>query len=331
MRGRGLVLAGTLVLAAVAGGALSLLRRTAKEQRADTVKAAPAEASVRELNLSGKVQARHVVPVGAPAMVTIDAILVDVGQEVFEGQLLARISNQSLESTRQEAARSAQNAREKVDSLESKVIAARLEASRIRAEANRSRDQFERAEKAYLRQQRLNREGATPRLVYEKSGREYETARTEFSSTEELARQADDRMTQAMRELESARRALDERNAELEGATAQSAVAEIRSPVSGILVARKADSGRTVGPEEASDLLEIAVDLAQLAVVIQPDPAQLQHIRPGADALIYVADLPGAIPGNVGAIKGSDVQVEFTSPSPVIRPGMSAQVRLKLE
>jgi multidrug efflux pump subunit AcrA (membrane-fusion protein) len=87
------------------------------------------------------------VPVGAAVAGTIDSFLVDVGQDVFEGQLLARISNQDLESARQEAARAAQNAQEKVNSVEGRIIAARLDASRTRADANRSRDQFERAEK----------------------------------------------------------------------------------------------------------------------------------------------------------------------------------------
>jgi HlyD family secretion protein len=319
-----------LILVAVAAGALSWMRRSAAQKSIQAVNAV-AEPVTRELSLAGRVQALHVVPVGAAVNGTIDAILVEVGQEVFEGQLLARISNQGLEALREEAVRTVQNAQERVNSIGSRIIATRLEASRARADASRSRDQFERAEKTYLRQQMLNREGATPRLVYEKSEREFENARSEFNSLDQLARQAEDRVSEAIRDLETAKRALDERNAELETATAQSAAAEIRSPVSGILVARKADPGKIVGPEEARDLLEIAVDLTQLAVAVQPDPKALQHVRPGQDALIFIADLPGAIPGNIKEIKGSDVIVEFTSPSAVIRPGMTAQVRLKLE
>jgi HlyD family secretion protein len=335
MRGRWLLLASALVLAAVAGGAISLLRRNTVAPGTPTVTAGAREEAARELSLLGTVQARHVVPVGVAVTGTIEAFLAEVGQDVFEGQLLARIGNQSLEAAREEAARSAQSTQEKVNAIESKIIAGRLEASRARADANRSRDQFGQAEKVYLRQQMLHREGATPRLVYEKSEREFETARAEFTSLEELARQADDRVAAAVRDLETAKRALNERNGELENAASQSAGAEIRSPVSGILVSRKAEVGKMVGPEEAKDLFEIAVDLGQLAVVVQPDPAARARVRPGQDALLYVADLPGAIPGRVApgdvASKAGDVIVEFSSPSAVIRPGMTAQVRLTLE
>jgi HlyD family secretion protein len=283
------------------------------------------------LSLPGRIQAQHVVPVGAPVTGTIDSFLVDIGQDVSEGQLLARIASHGLESAREEAVRAAQNAQEKVNSIEGRIIAARLEASRARADASRSRDQFERAEKTYLRQQMLNREGATPRLVYEKAEREFETARAEFKSLDELARQAESRAGDLVRDLDAARRALEEQNAELESATAQSAGAEIRSPVSGILVARKGEPGRLIGPEDAKDLLEIAADLSQLAVIIHVEPPALQRIRPGQDALVIVADLNGVIPATVKEIKGSDVTLSFVSPSPVIRPGMTAQVRLKLE
>ena len=331
MRGTWLIAAGLAVTLAAGVGAFSWLRRTVAPKSALMVSAAAHAPISRELSLPGKVQAVHVVPVGALVTGTIDAVLVDVGQEVFEGQLLARITNQGLESLRQEAGHAVQSAQDRVSSAESRIIAARLEASRARADANRSRDQFERAEKIYLRQQMLNREGATPRLVYEKSEREFENTRAEFNSLDELARQAGDRVSEAIHELEAAKRALEDRSAELESATAQTAAAEIRSPVAGILVARKGDPGKPVGPEEAKDLLEIATDLAQLAVAVQADPQSLARIRPGEDALIFIADFPGAIPGKVREVKASEVTVEFISPSAVIHPGMTAQVRFKLE
>jgi HlyD family secretion protein len=331
MRGKWLLAGGSVVLVTLAVGALTRLRHEASAHGPEVRKSPAAEAPPHELSLPGKIQAQHVIPVGAPVTGTIDSFLVDVGQNVYEGQLLAHIASQGLESARQEAVRVAQNAQEKVNAIEGRIIAGRLEASRARADASRSRDQFERAEKTYLRQQMLNREGATPRLVYEKAGREYETARTEFNSLDELARQAESRAGDLSRDLDAARRSLEEHNAEAETAAAQSAGAEIRSPVNGILVARNGEPGKLIGPEEAKDLLEIAADLSQLAVTVHATPPALQHIRPGQDALILVADLSGVIPATVKDIKGSEVTLSFLSPSPVIRPGMTAQVRLKLE
>jgi multidrug efflux pump subunit AcrA (membrane-fusion protein) len=176
MRSKWLLAGGAVVLVALAMGALTRLRHEASEKAPESRKPSAAAASPRELSLPGKIQAQHVVPVSAPVTGTIDAFLVDVGQDVYEGQLLARIASQGLESAREEAIRTAQNAQEKVNAICARIIAA-PEASRARADANRSCDQFDRAEKNSLRQQMLQREGATPRLVYEKAEREFETAR----------------------------------------------------------------------------------------------------------------------------------------------------------
>jgi HlyD family secretion protein len=326
MRGKWLLVAGTLILAA-AGGALTWLKHGAPQETTTVVKTSTVPAPV-ELSLPGKIQAQRVVAVGATATGSVEAFLADVGQDVSEGQLLARIGSQDLESARDEAARIAQNAQEKVNSIQSRIIAERLEASRAQADANRARDQFERAEKMYLRQQMLNREGATPRLVYEKSQRDFETARTEFTSLEELARQAGDRVDELVHGLEAAKRVADDRSAALETAATQAAGAEIRSPVSGIVVARQGEPGTMLAPEEAKRLFEIAVDLSQLEVEIQPDAAALKRIRTGQDALVFAADFPGAIPASVKEVKDGGAVVEFVSPSALVRPGMAAQVRL---
>ncbi|HUJ21314.1 MAG TPA: efflux RND transporter periplasmic adaptor subunit [Bryobacteraceae bacterium] len=327
MRRKGLLLALPVTLVALGAAAFSLLRR---ESRPKVVAAYPPAAALPvELSVSGRIQARHVIPVSAATAGTLDAVFVDVGQDVYEGQVLAHISSQSLDSAREEAERAAQSAQEKVSTIEGRLIAARLDASRSRADANRARDQLERAEKAYQRQQLLHREGATPRLVYEKSEREFETARAEFTSLDALARQAEEHVTETANELNAARRAAADRSAELETATTQAAGAEVRSPASGILVGRKADPGKLLTPEEANDLFEIAVDTAQLAVLLNPDDAAVKRIRAGQEALIFVAGSPGVIPGTVAEVAGG-VSVTFTSPSPAIRPGMTAQVRLKL-
>jgi HlyD family secretion protein len=328
MRGKWLLVSVSVIALACAAGAILLLRH---EPRKPAPVPVATVLPASDLNLPGKIQAEHVVPVGVAFAGTIESFLVEVGQDVSEGQLLARISNQGLESARQDAALSTQNAQEKVNLIESRIVAARLAASRGRSDANRSRDQFTRAESVYLRQQMLNREGATPRLVYEKSEREFEAARTEFNSLDELARQAENRVSDLMRDRDAARRSLDERNAELEIVTAQTAGSEVRSPINGVLVARAGEPGKFIGPEEAKELLQIAVDLSQLIVVIQPDPPVLKRIRVGQDALLFVADFPGATPSKVKEIRSSDVVLEFTNPTPVIRPGMTAQVRLKLE
>ena len=83
-------------------------------------------------------------------------------------------------------------------------------------------------------------------------------------------------------------------------------------------------------PHAVTGLLQLIGKTPWLQSVHVEAPA-LQRIRPGQDALVIVADLNGVIPASVKEVKGNDVTLSFVSPSPVIRPGMTAQVRLKLE
>src|SRR5690242_18688144 len=102
MRGKWLLASGVAVLAGVAAGALSWYQRqTAAASFPPPKVAAPAP---NQVTLSGKIRAQKVVPVGSMVNGTIEAFLADVGQEVGEGQILARISNHGLETGREMAA-----------------------------------------------------------------------------------------------------------------------------------------------------------------------------------------------------------------------------------
>ncbi|MCX6624871.1 MAG: efflux RND transporter periplasmic adaptor subunit, partial [Acidobacteria bacterium] len=88
-----------------------------------------------QISLPGKLQAQHVLPVGATLEGVIDQYLVEVGQEVVEGQLLARIKSETLEGARDAALLEAQQGQEKVSAMEAQSTSARLEASRAAAVA----------------------------------------------------------------------------------------------------------------------------------------------------------------------------------------------------
>jgi multidrug resistance efflux pump len=329
MRGKWLLAAGTLILLAVAAGALSLWRRSSGKP-APTMPPAPPVLTAAEVTLPGKIRAQHIVPVGVPVDGTIEFLGPEPGQEVYEGELLARIKNQGLEVAQQLAQAQAERAQTRVESLNSSLIAARLEASRARADASRAQTEAERAEKAYLRQQILQKEGAARRLEFEKAEKEYQLTAAHYRALDELARQAERRVDAFGTELDNARRLLEDKNRDLEDAAQDVAAAEILSPVNGIVVARS----KTIGDEvtrDLKDLYQIAVDLSLLEAVVEPEPPVLARLRPGQDALVILAEAPGnGLPGTVREVKTGEVVIEFTSPSPAVHPGLTAQVRIKL-
>ncbi len=328
MRGKWVLIAGGLVFAALAVGTLVMLRHRPAPEPKRAV--APTAEAVTEANLSGTLRAQHVVDVEAEVIGIIDSFAVDVGEEVYQGQLLAHISSEGLQAEQERAMAAADGARAKLNSLGAALGAARLEASRARADANRARRESERIQRVYERQQTLVREGATPRLIFERAQKENDNARAEFSSLDTIARQAEDRTGELVKEIEISQRILNEKTREVDDAQLVLAAAEVHSPVDGLVVARQGEVGKTI-PLDRKTLFRIAVDTNLLEAVLDPEPPQLPRFHPGQPALILAADVPDeGIPGEVKAVEKDQVVVAFASPTPLLRPGMQVQVRVKL-
>ena len=331
MRGKWFVLVASVVLLALVGAGVTILlrARALKTQAAAPVAQKP-PAPVGDINLIGKIRPQQVVGVMAPVEGILGAFFAEVGQEVFEGQLLARVTNGGLETDQQSAQRDLENAQRRVNELESKVIiTARLEASRAKADAIRSRGEYDRLDKAYQRQTMLYNEGATPKLVYEKAGRDFETAQAEFRNREQVTEAAEARVTEITRNLDAEKRSLAEKTNELDGAKARTGGTEVVAPAPGLIVERNGEVGQPIGSDK--DLFQIATQLSLLEVVLDPDPPTFLRIQAGQPALVVLPDQGGeGITGSVKGIQGNQAVVAFTSPNPAIRPGMMAQVRIKV-
>ena len=259
----------------------------------------------------------------------MERMLVDVGDSVYEGQLLASIKNPKLDSTEQAAQADAAKAVTRVTDAENASIAARLEAARARADATRAKIEFSQAEKAYLRQQMLMREGATARLVFEKAEKDYNSLKADSESLEQLAKQAEDRLIDLNKELDNVKKLADSKSQDAAEAKAELAGAEVHSTVDGLVVGRRGQAGESVD-RSMGDMFQIATNLNALQVLLTPDSKVLLSIKAGQAALLEIAEAPGAVLGSVREVKAGQVFVDFASPTPAVKPGLTAQVRIKL-
>jgi multidrug resistance efflux pump len=326
-----LLITGTLLFGGIAAVAISVWRK----ETAPAVKPTPTPIAKpvfegNELTLAGKVRAQHVVSVPAPIEGTLDMVLVEAGQDVFEGQLLVRIKNQLLETAQEQAVQELERAQNRVTNYEGQIVAARLEAARADADSARAQSEAARLERAYARQQLLHREGATPRLTFEKAQKEYETAKEEADTARDVAKAAGDRVAHLQQDLDQSKKAVEEKTEDLEGAKADLAAAEVHSPVDGVVVAAPAQAGTEVH-KSATDLFQIAVDLSLLEAVLEPDPLALERVKPGQAAVVTAVELGNEpIEGRVKEVKDNVVVVEFASPDPALKPGLTVQVKIKL-
>ncbi|MBI2684894.1 MAG: efflux RND transporter periplasmic adaptor subunit [Acidobacteria bacterium] len=331
MRGKWALFGGIVILLAVAAGAIAVWKRQAPApvQQAP-VTPPPALASGTELSLPGKVEAREVVGVQAPSDGTIAEYLVMVGEEVFEGQLIARVANPSLQGAQEKAREIADKAQERVNVLESQMLAARLDASRGQAELARIHDDYSRTERLAQRQEMLHAQGATPRLTWEKAVKDFATAKAEHESASARAKLAEARVAALTKEIESAKKTAEERSAELEEADSNLQATQMHSPVDGVVLERKGEAGVDVKTGE-DNVFRIGTDLGQLQVVLELEPPVLAKLQPGQAALVILAEFASEpLNAEISRIEKGRVYVMFGSPDPAIKPGVTAQVRIKL-
>lgn len=329
MRGKWLLFGGCLILLAIAAGAITVWRQQQAKPAAVAPPPAPVEPS-GDLSLTGKIEARNVVPVKAPSSGTVEEYLVNEGEEVYEGQLVARLQNPTLSTERDQAKERADKTQERLNQLESQMLAARLEVSRGRAELARIKDDYARADRAYQRQSMLNQQGATPRLTFEKAQKEFEGLRADLETTTARQQVAEGRITDLTRDIDATRKSLEERNSELEAAEANLQATQVHAPVDGIILKRKGDAGVEIQQGE-DDLFEIATDLGNLQVVVEINAAQQAKLKEGAPALVFLTEMGNEpMNGELARVADGRAIVLFQNPNPLVKPGLTAQVKIRL-
>ena len=327
MRGKWLLISVAAVLAGVGAGAVAMRWKGRTATPVHKGGAALIQ-NGSDATLSGKLRPQHVITVKAELEGDLDVFAVEVGQDVFEGQVLARIGSSGLESQREAVAATVTYAEGQVAKTESNVASARMESSRADAAQQRSRSELQRLRAIYERQQMLHEKGATPKLQWEKAERDFQGAQRDFDIMDKAARLSAEQVQVTLNAQSAAQKNLVDRNQELQAAQDHMQAAEVRSPADGVVVARNGEQGKPAPP----DLISIATDMYALEVPLEPPPAILQRLRPGQPAMVLIPDLQSAgLPGQVKEIKGTEVVVEFTCALPAVRPGMTVDVRFKLE
>jgi multidrug resistance efflux pump len=322
----GLAVGGGLLAVVVIGLVVGLVGLNHFRRTAPGKPPAPAPKVIDspEITLTGRLQARTIERVHSHIAGILDAWYVDVGQEVYQDQLVGRIRNADLDNAVQTAQAALDRAEVQIAQLEAQVAAARLEASRTTAEQSRARNELDRIEKIYVRYKNLMDSGAIARLTFEKTETEYHAAEKDAANRDAAVKEAADKLAALERDLEEARRAVADQTAAIAKAKDAAADGDLRSPADGVVLERMVHQGDRV--EDLADLMTVATDLTKLAVSVTPEPAVLARIHTGQHAFVRISNVE--LPGEVHEMHGAEVIVEFTSPEPITKLGGAAQVRM---
>jgi HlyD family secretion protein len=154
---------------------------------------------------------------------------------------------------------------------------------------------------------------------------------------EYVSRQEQDQAVQARK---AATAAVDLAQAQADKDRANLSYTVIRSPVSGVVVARSVDIGQTVAASfQTPTLFQIAQDLARMQIDTSFPEADIGNIKVGMDARFTVDAFPGrSFAGKVRQIRFNpttqqnvvtyNVVVAVDNPDQVLMPGMTAYVNI---
>jgi HlyD family secretion protein len=250
---------------------------------------------------SGTLQPTRAVDVGSELSGTLEAVLANDNDRVVRGQVLARLDTAKLEDA-------VAKSRAAVAAAEAAVAQAEATVAEARANLNRQRH------------------------VAELSGGKV-PAKAELETAEAT-------LQRAVANEASARAAVTQARAVLKTDETNIGKAVIRSPINGVVLARKVEPGQTVVAAMTTPVLfAIAEDLTQMELQVKVDEADVGTVQLGQPASFTVSAWPGrTFPATIRRVGlGSTITDNVVTYKTVLavanadlalRPGMTATARI---
>jgi HlyD family secretion protein len=274
----------TLILATALAFAAPLL--PAQAQEAAAAETAPVAlpsitvAKVTTRTLSDRIIASGLVAAVEEVQVAplvegqpLEQLLVDVGDMVTEGQVLATLSRTTLDLQMTEAVASLAAAKSTIAQAQAQLVEAESSAAEAQRVASRT---------AKLREQGT-------------------TAQAQLDTANAGAVSANARVTVARQGLESARAQLDLAQARLENIELSLSRTEVKAPVAGKIVARNAKIGAIA--TAAGQPMFVIVRDAALELRADVSETDILRLQPGQKALLNVIGMAEAMTGTVRLVE----------------------------
>ena len=253
--------------------------------------------------------------------------LVNRGDRVKQGQLLAVLENRDLRA----AVTDAKGAYEQAAAQFRNVSAATVpdEVVKAQSDVDASQQAMIAAQKVLESRQQLVKQGALARRLADEAGvayaqakSQYDTARKHLESMHSVARHE---------EVKAAEGQMQSAKGKYEAAEANLAYSEIHSPLSGIVADRPLFPGEMANP--GSPLLTI-VDSSRVIARVNLPPALASFVRVGQAATITATDTGASASAKVTVVSPAvdaqsttvEVWVQAANPKGDLRPGGSAHV-----
>ena len=229
------------------------------------------------VSATGKLAPTNQVTVGSQLSGLVTRVVVDVNDRVTAGQPLALIDPEQIE--------------DQIRAAEAQVAANQAQVAQGQATVAQARAQLNRLEEVF----RLSN-GRVP------SQTELQTGRADYA--------------RALATVRAAQAQVAASRAQLAQSQTQRARAIVRSPVTGVVLARQVDPGQTVAASfNTPTLFVIAEDLTRMKLEVAIDEADVGAVQPGQKASFTVDAFPGrTFPAAIARVDlGSNLTVSAAS------------------
>lgn len=284
---------------------------------------------VATVSATGALSAVGTVDVGTQVSGTIDRVLTDFNRRVQKGELLAVLDTVTLGAQVSDA--TAGVARSEAAQLQA-------EAERQRAEAQLALANAQQHESAGMlsRSQSLSAKGFL-------SAQELEATEASAATAAATVRSAEAQVAAAVAGVASSRAMVSSSRAALSQATKNRRNAEIRAPISGVVIQRSVDAGQTVASSFSTPtLFVIAEDLTAMEILAQVDESDIGMIKPGQPVHFSVAAYParrfdGTVrerrlqPQTIQNVVHYTVVVAAINEEGLLLPGMTATLHVEVD
>lgn len=248
-----------------AGGAAAeaAAKTKTKDERPPLVRVRPVEVRKvqQEIRDTAYLEAERRVTIQAKVSGRVAEVLADEGQEVHQGQLLARLDNREVQTTlvQVEVQLAEAKLRRDLASLEAEASSSRLEQARIEREM---------AAAEWKRNSAIDPNVISPKTL--------DDSKFLFEKSEEAARVADYSKRKADIEVKAAVNKIDELESKLMEVKLQFAEHDILAPFDGVVVKRNVTGGETISSATA---LFVVADPRHLIAYVSRPQRELPLVR----------------------------------------------------
>ena len=284
----------------------------------------------RSVVARGKIEPLSKVEVKSKANGIIKALLVDVGDHVTPGQVLAELDKEDLEAQVREARATREGEEANLQAASAAEAKARIEAAN---------PDLEFARRDYERAQGLFKEKIASQQQLDDASRAYEVARNRQQLLDATVQTAGAQVEQARARVAAAKASLDRADETLRYAT-------IRAPIAGIVLSRPTEVGDAVSSilnlGSAATLIMTLGDISTVYIKGEVDEADIGKAACGQQVRTKVESFPTE--SFEGVVKRIDpmgkeqnnvttfeVRVTISNPDGKLRANMTANAEIVLE